>query len=109
MPQTEEAKIIWNKLDAHGRILSDLESNRKLDDHRLTTVERKQDEVCRQLVATETKIMLEIKENNKQLTELVASKHRDEGAEIALRRFYFCIGLLVALGQLVSMYRTLAN
>ena len=109
MPQSDEAKLIWSKLDAHGRILSDLESTRKLDNHRLSSVERKHDEVCRQLVTTETKIMLEIEKNNKQLTDLVASKHRDEGAEIALRRFYFFVALLLAIGQSVSMYMTLVN
>ena len=103
--QTEEATKLWQKLDSHGKTISELESLRRLDDHRLTTVERRQDDTCKQLVATETTLMREIKETNVKLSALIADGFRKEGAEAAGRKFYFVIAVILAVGQVVNMLK----
>lgn len=83
MPERQEDvnHLLFTKIDAHSERIGRLETFREVTAHRLENADRRHDEVCSQLVRTETKVMAKLETQGRIIDELHDENLRRDGAK----------------------------
>jgi len=94
-------KSLWDKIDAHGQRISNLEANEKLADFRLKSQERRMDQLLEHSAQQHGALQSELKEYNKQVSTIIKEQHKRIGADnfvqYATPAAISFLGLLLAL------------
>ena len=83
MPERQEDvnDLLFDKIDKHAERINLLETFREVTMHRLDHADRRHDEVCAQLVRTETKVMAKLESQGDIINELHDENLRRDGAK----------------------------
>jgi len=107
--QQEVNDAIFNKIDYHAGRLATLEMFRGVTEHRLDNADRRHDEICGQLVRTETKLMARHETQEKMLTELHNDKLMAQGAKNQWKLIGGIIGIIYTMIQVAILIKTFSG
>lgn len=97
---------VFKKIDVHAEKIQSLQLAQGEHHGRISHIEKKQDELCRLLIQTDTRVMESIGTISRKQDVMIAEQNRAEGAKSALRAVPILIGVVVALLQIVILTRS---
>jgi len=107
--QAQTNEVIFKKIDEHGERIASLETFKEVTRHRLENGDRRHDEICGQLVRTETKVMEKLGTQEKMLTDLNNEKLMAQGAKNQWKAIGALVAIVYTALQLAILIKTFSG
>lgn len=101
MTEPTARKTIWGKIDAHGQRICSLEASEKLAAYRLTSQERRMDQLIEHSAQQHGALQAELREYNQQVSTIIKEQHQRIGADKYAQ--YATPAALTLLGLLLTL------